>query len=218
MSPKRRAAASTPKAPVQADASSSHDRILQAAKRLFSERGFDHASTSAIARLAGTSESQLMKHFGSKEGLLEAIFLQGWARIGRSLQRIQQLPSPAQKLQALTQAMLDGLESDPALKELMLLEGRRVRKEGHSVMMTGGFLDVLAVLDSTLEEMRAAGQLRAELHPQAVRSALVGMFEALLRDQLLAARMNFPAHYSGPQLRQVLDLVTAALIAAPAPR
>jgi len=53
---------------------SSHDRILMAAKQLFASRGYENTSTVAIARLAGTSESQLMKHFGSKEGLLEEIF------------------------------------------------------------------------------------------------------------------------------------------------
>ena len=218
MSPKRRAAAPRREPSLKPVQASSHDRILQAAKQLFSERGYENTSTVAIARQAGTSESQLMKHFGSKEGLLEAIFLQGWGRISQGFQRIQQLDSPLQKLQALTGAILSGLESDPALKELMLLEGRRVRKEGHAVMMTPGFLSLLAMLDGLLEGMQAAGQLRPGLHPQAVRSALVGMFEALLRDQLLAQRMNYPAHYSAQQLRQVLDAVTAALIAAPAAR
>ena len=45
---------------------SSHDRILAAAKRLFASQGYEATSTMAIARLAGTSESQMMKHFGSK--------------------------------------------------------------------------------------------------------------------------------------------------------
>ena len=52
---------------------SSHDRILLAARSLFSSDGYENTTTSAIARRAGTSESQLIKHFGSKEGLLEAI-------------------------------------------------------------------------------------------------------------------------------------------------
>lgn len=218
MSPKRRAATSAAKVPARPAPASSHDRILQTAKRLFSEHGYDNTSTSAIARQAGTSESQLMKHFGSKEGLLEAIFLDGWGRISQGFPRLRELDSPVEKLQALTETILDGLESDPALKELMLLEGRRVRKEGHAVMMTPGFLDLLAMLDDVLEEMRTAGQLRSELHPQAVRSALGGAFEALLRDQLLAARMDYPAHYTGHQLRQVLNAVIAAFVLVPARR
>ena len=35
---------------------SSHDRILQAAKRLFAQQGYENTSTVAIARDAGTSE------------------------------------------------------------------------------------------------------------------------------------------------------------------
>ena len=55
------------------------ERMLQVAKQLFAERGYENTSTVAIARAAGSSESQLMKHFGSKEGLLEAVFDQGWS-------------------------------------------------------------------------------------------------------------------------------------------
>ncbi|HET9698335.1 MAG TPA: helix-turn-helix domain-containing protein, partial [Terriglobales bacterium] len=64
---------------------SSHDRILAAAKRLFASQGYEATSTMAIARLAGTSESQMMKHFGSKEGLLEAILDAGWQSMSQAL-------------------------------------------------------------------------------------------------------------------------------------
>jgi AcrR family transcriptional regulator len=50
------------------------ERIREAAQALFAERGDEPASTAAICRLAGTSESQLIKHFGIKRGVLEAVF------------------------------------------------------------------------------------------------------------------------------------------------
>ena len=64
---------------------SSHDRILMAAKHLFARGGYENTSTVAIAREAGTSESQLMKHFGSKQGLLGAIFDRGWQGISERI-------------------------------------------------------------------------------------------------------------------------------------
>ncbi|HEX8798622.1 MAG TPA: helix-turn-helix domain-containing protein, partial [Terriglobales bacterium] len=67
---------------------SSHDRILRAAKRLFAQNGYENTSTVAIAREAGTSESQLMKHFGSKQGLLVAIFDRGWTRMNERIKTI----------------------------------------------------------------------------------------------------------------------------------
>src|SRR5947209_19849817 len=108
--------------PGEQAASSSRDRILSSAKHLFAQDGYENTATVAIARAAGTSESQLMKHFGSKEGLLEAIFEQGWRHMGQTLGEVERTHDPKAKLRALFDAMLRSLEGDPELKELMLLE------------------------------------------------------------------------------------------------
>lgn len=205
------------KAEAPPTAASSHDRILQAAKILFAGKGYGNTSTVAIARLAGTSESQLMKHFGSKEGLLDAIFEQAWQKMNWGVrQALQGLPSPADKLSALVGLMITALEKDPELKLLMLLEGRRIRKEGHMVLLTQGFQEFVRLLDGVLREMRAAGQLRAETHPEAVRSALMGALEGLMRDQLLAHRIGFPARYNNKQLRQTFETLLASFIVSEA--
>ena len=73
---------------------SSHDRILRAAKLLFAENGYENTSTVAIARSAGTSESQLMKHFGSKQGLLIAILDLGWNGIIERIRATSTAGSP----------------------------------------------------------------------------------------------------------------------------
>src|SRR5437868_6726008 len=82
-------------------AASARDRILSSAKRLFAKQGYDHTSTVAIARAAGTSESQVMKHFGSKEGLLEEIFNAGWEEMSYSFRAIHELRSPTEKLEVI---------------------------------------------------------------------------------------------------------------------
>jgi AcrR family transcriptional regulator len=193
---------------------SSHDRILQAGRELFAEDGYENTTTSAIARKAGTSESQLIKHFGSKEGLLEAIYDQAWQGFSHGLRHIQETQSsPLGKLQGVTELMIGALERDREISTLMLLEGRRIRKHGHQVLLTSGFQQVLAVVDSLLEEMREAGQLRRDLHPQAVRSALIGAFEGLLRDRLLAERVDYPARYDGTELRTVYRAVLECFLA-----
>src|SRR3954470_6534600 len=101
-------APSTP--PETGRAASSRDRILMAAKQLFAARGYENTSTVAIARQAGTSESQLMKHFGSKEGLLESIFDAGWGNLSAHMAELQQILSPDKKLRALLDVTLGGLE------------------------------------------------------------------------------------------------------------
>ena len=190
---------------------STNQRILQSAKKLFASRGYEHSSTSAIARQAGTSESQLMKHFGSKAGLLEAIFNDGWSRITDEARTASQhAKSPPEKLLAIAGSVLRHLEFDPDLKLLMLLEGRRIRREGPVVALTEGFLGFVGLIDSVLSEMRTMNLLRPELHPQAVRSALIGMLEGIMRDRYLSAQLGFPAEFQPAQLQQMLGLVLSS--------
>lgn len=49
--------------------SETRDRILETARALFAERGFDGATIGAIARLAGIAEGTIYRHFESKEDL-----------------------------------------------------------------------------------------------------------------------------------------------------
>lgn len=53
------------------------EKIFSAALELFAEEGYKSTSTSKVAKLAGVSEGLIFKHFGSKEGLLQAILKMG---------------------------------------------------------------------------------------------------------------------------------------------
>ena len=196
------------------DTLSSHDRILMSAKNLFAKNGYDNTSTAAIARMAETSESQLMKHFGSKEGLLEAIFDEGWGSMAYMFRAIHDLDTPAEKLELMLEMVLTNLERDPELRDLMLLEGRRIRKEGSMVLLSQGYLQFVGVVDAILTEMRAAGELRTNVHNDAVRSALNSMVEGMLRDLVLAQRMGFPADYTRQDMQRVFKVVMAAFVTA----
>jgi AcrR family transcriptional regulator len=179
------------------------ERILKAAKTLFAGSGFANTSTMSIARMAQTSESQLIKHFGSKEGLLEAIFEDGWNHIAKAFGTLEYIPAPSSKLQALVGLILSKLEEDEQLKQLFLLEGRRIRKEGRMVLMTKGFLGLVNTADRLLKEMRDLGQLRSDLSIEGMRSALIGMLEGLLRDRMLAGRIPYSASYTAEDIRKL---------------
>tara|TARA_R110002124_G_scaffold77677_1_gene207952 strand:+ start:375 stop:896 length:522 start_codon:yes stop_codon:yes gene_type:complete len=52
------------------------EKILKSAIQLFSELGYSSTSTSKIAKSAGVSEGLIFRHFGNKEGLLNALIEQ----------------------------------------------------------------------------------------------------------------------------------------------
>src|SRR5208283_3296946 len=133
---------------------SSHDRILMAAKRLFAHNGYENTSTVAIAREAGTSESQLMKHFGSKRGLLAVILDRGWNSVMARVQTGPANSAPVDRLSYVLEAFVTELENDPDLKNLMVLEAGRVRKDNRDVMIGPGFQQFSELLSGMLTEMR----------------------------------------------------------------
>lgn len=195
---------------------SSHDRLLQAARTLFASQGYENTTTSQISRNAGTSESQLIKHFSSKEGLLEAIFDESWQRMSPAIRPIVETSrTPADKLTGIIELMFEAFERDPEVRALFLLEGRRIRRHGHMVVLTRGFIHLVAVIDGVLQEMREAGQLREDLHLEAVRSALMGAFEGLLRDRLLAERIDYPARYDKTEIREAFRALLRGVMPQP---
>lgn len=50
-------------------------RIIEAAIKVFSEKGFEGATTSEIAQEAGVAEGTIFRHFGTKKGILQSILL-----------------------------------------------------------------------------------------------------------------------------------------------
>jgi len=195
---------------------SSHDRILHAAKQLFAQNGYDNTSTLAIAREAGTSESQLMKHFGCKQGLLIAIFDRGWNKITERVNATNHAASPADRLlNVLTAASIE-FECDPQLKVLVALEARRVRKDTTEIAMSRGYRRYRELIDHTLVEMRSEGQIRADLNLDAVRAAFIGIADGLWRDQIVANRAGIPSRYNLDDIQTVLELLVGAFQEPPA--
>jgi AcrR family transcriptional regulator len=192
----------------------SRTRLLLAARKLFSENGYESTSTASIARMAGTSESQLIKHFGGKAGLLDAIFVDGWNGLTTFMQQhLTSSMTPIERLRAIPRLMFESLQADPELRQLLLLEGRRIRKEGRLVTLTDGFLGFVKLVDNTLEEMRNAGQLRADLNAQAIRSALIGLTEGALRDQLLSERAGNPSEFTPENIGSLVDALVESIAA-----
>src|SRR5665213_2105129 len=110
----------------------SKTRLMLSARKLFAENGYEGTSTASIARMAGTSESQLIKHFGGKASLLDSIFVDGWNKLTVWLQ--QQLPatmSPSERLRTIPRLLYTSDAADDLL--CVDLGGRRIIKKNNKL-------------------------------------------------------------------------------------
>lgn len=192
---------------------SSHERIRDAAKILFAKEGYEVSTTADICRLAGTSQSQLIKHFTGKQGVLEAIFEDAWEQINPAIRlAIEKVSSPAEKLKLVTDMVLTFFEKDHELRTIFLLEARRMRGDGHLVVLVPGYLEFVKMLDGIVQELATEGRLSSQIHPQALRSALMGAFEGLLRDRMLARQSHVPATYSEEDVRAMIFCIVSCCL------
>lgn len=98
-------------------------RILDAAERLFAERGIDGTSLRSVTRAAGVNLAAVHYHLGSKEGLLEAVMARRIAPVNEArLKRLDALEGEAQGEPIPVEALLDAFLR-PAL-EMVATEER----------------------------------------------------------------------------------------------
>ena len=191
------------------DARSSQARLRAAARALFAQRGYEATSISDIIRAAGTSHSQFLKYYSGKEELRLEIIDEQWAELTKAIiLAMTSLPSPSDKLRLALSMMMNFLAKDPEFRAILLLEQTAVHDNG-KLLVSSQFREFVAVLDEIIGEMKSVGELKNNIDPQALRSALVGAIEGLMRDQMLA-RFDFPARYSIEQVRAMLSLMIEA--------
>ncbi|HKR63837.1 MAG TPA: TetR/AcrR family transcriptional regulator [Thermoanaerobaculia bacterium] len=164
-------------------------RLLNAGRTLFARNGYEQTSTAAIARESGSSESQLIRYFGGKAGLLEAIFNESWSGLNELVQ--QQLSEAEHGREAIIRLlalMTQAFSRDHDIAFLFLFEGRRIRAGSQGVVLSKGFQQFVHVLDAVIERGRQDGSFRTDIHPKVLCSAMLGCAEGMIRDRVIAER------------------------------
>lgn len=187
-------------------------RLLEAGKMLFARHGFEQASTAIIAREAGTSESQLVRYYKTKAGLLEAIFNESWTYLNAEIQRVVVAAADAREaLASVLHCITGAFGRDPDLAYLLLFEGRRIRGGGTEIFLSKGFLEFENLLRVLIHRGKRDGTFRPVASDDAIASALLGATEAMIRDRLMAQRTGKPLPYGDDEIGTVFFALISGL-------
>jgi AcrR family transcriptional regulator len=190
---------------------SSRDRLLRAGRDLFTSVGFQEASTASIARRAGTSESQLIKHFTHKNGLLEAIFEDWWVRVqGEIDDALASDVQPVVKLIQVSDLLLGHLAEDEGLTRLLLFEADRLRRQEPDSMFAIGVSGFESSLDDLLARVGNGRLVELGVSIPAVRAALIGACQGLVRDRLASSERG--TAYELAAIRGTLHTLASTLL------
>jgi AcrR family transcriptional regulator len=134
--------------------------LIAAARRLFTERGYDGVATEEIVRAAGVTRGALYHHFGGKAQLLEAAYEQLEAESTERVARIvlgSELESPLAAMRAGIEAFLDEC-AEPELRRIALHDAPAVL--GWERWREIGAANGLGLIEASLNAAIEAGELR----------------------------------------------------------
>lgn len=158
-----------------------HVDILWAAARLFARQGVGQTSTREIAAEAGTTERTLFKHFGSKDGLVQAVMSQAVLPhlAPTSLDALRQvIEAHGADFVAWHQALLAARSSvaaeSPELTRLLLVELLRdeaLRRRFDAIWRPAVWEPLLGLV----RRLQAEGRLRPDLQAETLVRAFLSL-------------------------------------------
>ena len=182
---------------------------MAAARRLFTERGYDAVSAEEIVRAAGVTLGALYHHFGGKRDLLEAVYKRLEAESTERVARIvlgSELDSPLEAMKAGVEAFLDEC-AEPELQRIALHDAPAVLgwDRWREIAAANG----LGLIEASLTAAIEAGEIR----PLPVKPMAHLLMGALDEAAMLVARSEDPRSRS-----EVTAVLLALLESFAAPR
>jgi AcrR family transcriptional regulator len=135
----------------------------------------------------------LIRYFGGKAGLLEAIFNESWTQLNASVDDfLADTKHGREAILRLLSLMMQAFNRDHDIAFLFLFEGRRMRGASPEVHLSKGFTQFLKTVDAQIERGREDGSFRTDIDPRVICSAMFGSAEGMVRDRILVQRNHEP--------------------------
>lgn len=133
------------------------ETLIRAGRALFALRGYDGTSVRAITRDAGANLGAVTYHFGSKQGLYEAVLERALGGLMERVRRSTVDEDPLDRVGTVIRTMFDYLGDNPDLPQLMLQEIAAGKAPPPPVVA------LLGTIRSVLGEVIRAGQARGTI-------------------------------------------------------
>ena len=161
-------------------------RILEEARLLFFEKGYDNASIRNIAERIEYSVGTIYLYFKDKDSIFHALQLEGFTMLMDKMQVLESVEHPFERLKAMGTIYLDFAKKNPELYDLMfILRAPMNCLEEHEGWMEG--LKTFNFLIKIVKECQEIGQFRhhadAETLAFSIWSSVHGIAALIVRDR-----------------------------------
>jgi len=153
----------------RADAARNRERVLEAAKAVFSIGGPD-ASLEAVAKRAGVGIGTLYRHFPTREALFEAVYRREVEQLSDLAEQLKTEGSPVEALRRWLRSNVEFVATKKGMAAALALAAH-----GMSELHAYSSDRLSKAIGTLLDRAVAAGEIRAHIEPADILRALVGM-------------------------------------------
>jgi AcrR family transcriptional regulator len=153
----------------RADAVRNRERVLEAAKAVFSAGGPD-ASLEAVARRAGVGIGTLYRHFPTREALFEAVYRREVEQLGELAEQLKNEAAPVDALRRWLRSNVEFVATKKGMSAALALAA-----QSSSELHAYSFDRLTKAIGALLDRAVAAGEIRSDISPEDILRALVGM-------------------------------------------
>ena len=203
--------------PRQQGLSSGAHVILDVAKRLFAEQGFDAVSINQIARQANVSKANVFHHFSSKEALYLAVLRSACEETVGSLAETHNSGNAADDLWTFFSSQLAAMLGNPASAKLILREIVESKDGRERTLAEEVFAEYFSRLVGMVRAGQAQGLLRRSFDPALFAYLMLGANIFFFENHSVTAHLaeggfvRVPERYS----RDVFQLLLQGALADP---
>jgi len=153
----------------RADAVRNRERVLKAAKAVFSAGG-PEASLEAVAKRAGVGIGTLYRHFPTREALFEAVYRREVQQLGDLAEQLKSEAAPVEALRRWLRSNVEFVATKKGMSAALALA-----VHGSSELYAYTFDRLTKAVGALLDRAVAAGEIRADISAEDVLRALAGM-------------------------------------------
>jgi TetR/AcrR family transcriptional regulator, fatty acid metabolism regulator protein len=154
--------------------------ILDAAVRVFARQGFHTCRVSDIADEAGVAYGLVYHYFGSKDEVLDTLFLERWDVMLEAIAEVDRRDiAGREKLREIASFIVDSYRHDPDLMKVIIVEVTRAANSFGAAHL-GKITEAYKQIQGIVEEAQRSGEFRAEINAQFAAMAFYGAIEQVL--------------------------------------
>ena len=180
------------------------NRIIEAAVKIFAQKGFYLAKVSDVAKAADVADGTIYLYFKNKDDLLISLFEKKMEGILQRFQsRLQDIIDPVERLHNLIDLYFELIEEDKDLADVFQVELRqstKFLKDYHNQK----FLDYLSMIASIIQEGMDNGFFRTDLNLDVVKIMIFGTLDEVARQWILGADSIYSLEDAKTNVKHIL--------------